>query len=93
MPLTDTIHSLGANFLDVKNSVAPPSSSSDQQKSNNTGGRAHFFLCFYPRQWYIADNRILLENVKDKLVAKGWKLVLEAGSGTHDGTLLHFVLG
>lgn len=96
VPLVDTIHSLAVNFLDVRNSVAPPELDSDEKakkSKKDMGGRAHFFLCFYPRQWYVETNRILLENVKDKLKAKGWKLILEAGCGDNEGTLLHFVFG
>jgi hypothetical protein len=91
VPLVDTIHALASTFKDVRNSFCGGNDNNEQQKQL-TFSRAHFFLCFFPRMWYVNDNYILLENVKDKLKAKGWKLLLEAGTGDRDGCLLHFCL-
>lgn len=92
VPLVETIHSLAKGFCDVRDAMTGVGGSVSADDENVSSSRAHFFLCFYPRQWYVADNRILLENVKDKLACRGWRLLLEAGSGDNDGTLLHFVL-
>ena len=86
VPLVETIHSLAKGFCDVRDVMCGGGGNDD------VVSHAHFFLCFYPRQWYVADNRILLENVKDKLLSRGWRLILEAGNADDNGTLLHFVL-
>jgi hypothetical protein len=86
-PFVDTVHALATHFLDVRRAMCPVDAS-----SGATEGGAHFFLCFYPRAWFVGTNVILLDNVRDRLCARGWRVLLQCGTGDGDGTLLHFAL-